>query len=325
MTRSIFAFILWSLFQASPASCQSDCEPQHFVWQQQPSSSKEPVSVTCSDSSQDFTWSIAAETHDWELPQSTLAAMPLDVRYETYYQLSLSRGTFAGLVNAAQETLALSDVDLVLVLVDFVRELPYLQTFGGEQSPETTMASGRGDCSDKSLLLATLLGELGIETNLVLDDVNQHAFLAFPAAEEGLHYVVETTNPRALIFEEKRLEEGQTVVALSPGAASSESQYDLLNEVLSWQAERTSAYGPWYIFGDCETRQRLLRMASLEARRDSVEHQIASVEKEIELLQRQLEPWYEEHISQVAAYNVFTEEINEIIRALNEWSESTED
>ena len=183
MVKKVVVLVLSGMFLVSTARSQSDCEPISFVWEH-PSSSKAPVKVKCSGSTRDFVWSIGTEPYDWELPESTLASMPLAVRYETFYQLSLSRGTFAGLVEEARQTLELSDVDVFLVLVDFVRELPYLQTFGGEQSPESTLALGRGDCSDKSLLLATLLGELGIETLLVLDDVNEHAFLAFPAEEE---------------------------------------------------------------------------------------------------------------------------------------------
>lgn len=324
MVNKVVVLVLSGMFLVSTARSQSDCEPISFVWEH-PSSSEAPVKVKCSDSTRDFVWSIGTEPHDWELPESTLASMPLAVRYETFYQLSLSRGTFAGLVEEAKQTLELSDVDVFLVLVDLVRELPYLQTFGGEQSPESTLALGRGDCSDKSLLLATLLGELGIETLLVLDDVNEHAFLAFPAEEEGVHFVVETTNPKALIFEEQRLSEGQTVVPLSPNETSLESQYDLLNLVLRWQAESVADHGPWYIYSNCEIRQRLLQMASLEARRDSVMHQIESVEQEIGVLQRQLDHWIEKHNAQVAAYNLLTEEIDDIIQSLNEWNESSED
>ena len=232
-----------------------------------------------------------------------------------FYQLSLSRGTFAGLVEEAKQTLELSDVDVFLVLVDLVRELPYLQTFGGEQSPESTLALGRGDCSDKSLLLATLLGELGIETLLVLDDVNEHAFL-----RSWVHFVVETTNPKALILTRDCLK--VKIVPLSPNETSLESQYDLLNLVLRWQAESVADHGPWYIYSNCEIRQRLLQMASLEARRDSVMHEIESVEQEIGVLHT---PWIEKHNAQVAAYNLLTEEIGDIIQSLNEWNESSED
>lgn len=324
MVNNVVALVFSGLFLASTARSQSDCEPISFVWENR-TSSKAPVNVKCSDSTRDFVWSITTDPHDWELPQSTLASMSLAVRYETFYQLSLSRGTFAGLVEEAKRTLELSDVDMILVLVDLVRELPYLQTFGGEQSPESTLALGRGDCSDKSLLLATLFGELGIETLLVLDDVNEHAFLAFPAAEEGVHFVVETTNTKALIFEEQRLAEGQIAVPLNPNETSSESQYELLNLVLRWQAQSVTNYGPWYIYGNCEIKQHLLQMASLEARRDSVKHQIETVEQEIGVLQRQLDPWIEKHDAQVAAYNLLTEEIGDIIQSLNEFNELTED
>ena len=54
-------------------------------------------------------------------------------------------------------------------------------------------------------------------------------------------------------------------------------------------------------------------------------HQIESVEQEIGVLQRQLDLWIEKHNAQVAAYNLLTEEIGDIIQSLNEWNESSED
>ena len=110
MVKKVVVLVLSGMFLVSTARSQSDCEPISFVWEH-PSSSKAPVKVKCSDSTRDFVWSIGTEPHDWELPESTLASMPLAVRYETFYQLSLSRGTFAGLVEEAKQTLELSDVE----------------------------------------------------------------------------------------------------------------------------------------------------------------------------------------------------------------------
>ena len=306
---------LVSLSLSLLANGQPACEVTAFAWTQGQATAK--TVVKCSDSNKDHEWSLSLEPQDWELSGSTLAGMPLGTRYETYYELALARGTFAGLVAQARQELELSDLDLVVLLVDLVREVPYSETFGGEQSPETTMAGGKGDCSDKSLLLATLLGEVGIETSLVLDEPNEHAFLAFPVSADS-YYKLETTNPNGIIFEEYSPSSEQVLVPLSPGAKVSERQFEILNDVLSWQWDMSAQYGSRFVFGDCQVRRSLEAMAVVQAQLDSIGRRINDLELAIQPLERQLTPLYEERNAEVDDYNTLTEKINELVDSLNE-------
>lgn len=315
MVRKVVFCGLVSLSWSLLASGQSVCGLTEFAWTQGQATSK--TVVRCSDSNKDHEWSLLLEPQDWELSESTLAGMALTSRYETYYELALARGTFAGLVAQARRELELSDLDLVVLLVDLVREIPYRESFGGEQSPETTMAGGKGDCSDKSLLLATLLGEVGIETRLVLDEPNEHAFLAFPVSADS-YYKLETTNPNAIIFEEYAPSAEQVLVPLSPGAKVSERQVQILNDVLAWQWDMSAQYGSRFVFGDCQVRRSLEAMAVLQAQLDSIGSRINDLELAIQPLERQLTPLYEERNAEVDDYNTLTEKINELVDSLNE-------
>ena len=321
MIKCFLIGCLVTCLHVSVATSQSLCDLTSFAWVHAPT--EQGTLVRCSDSNHDYEWSLFVEPYHWELPAASLNKMKLPIRYETFYQLSLSRGTFTSLLDQIREELSLSDKDLLLVLVDLVRELPYDETFGGEQSPETTLALGKGDCSDKSLLLATLFGELGIQTNLVLDEVNEHAFLAFPG-EEYLYYAIETTNPNGLVFEEKSLEEGQILVPLSPGEKTLDTQLDILNQVLTWQAEHSAMFGPAFVYGNCTIRQNLIRQSTLENQRDSLALSIMTIEDEVERIQGQLAPLIEEHVKKVEIYNSLTTEINDLINMINEWERSLE-
>ena len=301
------------------SKAQTRCEPIDFKWGHS-SQSTEPVLIRCSDSTHDYLLSISIDSQDWELSDGTLGAMGLDERYRSFFELSSNRGTLSEFVDQMRQELGLSDVDMFIMLVDMVRELPYVQTFGGEQSPETTLASGRGDCSDKSLLLATLLGEMGIESRLLLDNVNEHAFLAFPIDTNGAYYALETTDPYLPMFEEKNLEEGQNMVYLDLGDKASETQFDILNEALRWEAEKRSMYGEFgenYIYGDCQIRQGIEHLVQLQAQGEAVMGELETIEHEINLLYRQLDPWLEQHASKVETMNSISDEINQTIERLN--------
>ena len=315
MIKKIVFCGLVGLFLTQTTSGQSACELTSFAWTEGKATAT--TVVKCSDSDKDHEWTLSLAPQDWELSENTLAGMPLGTRYETYYELALARGTFAGLVAQARKELELSDLDLVVLLVDLVREVPYSETFGGEQSPETTMAGGKGDCSDKSLLLATLLGEVGIETRLVLDEPNEHAFLAFPVSADS-YYKLETTNPNAIIFEEYSPSSEQVLVPLSPGVKVTERQVEILNDVLSWQWDMSAQYGSRFVFGDCQVRRSLEAMAVLQAQLDSIGSRINDLELAIQPLERQLTPLYEERNAEVDDYNTLTEKINELVDSLND-------
>ena len=314
MRRYVFCGLV-SLCLSLLANGQPACGVTAFTWTQGQATAK--TVVKCSDSNQDHEWTLTLDSQDWELSVSILAGMPLATRYETYYELALARGTFESLVAQARQELELSDLDLVVLLVDLVREVPYSETFGGEQTPETTMAGGKGDCSDKSLLLATLLGEVGIETSLVLDESNEHAFLAFPASADS-YYKLETTNPNTIIFEEYAPSAEQVLVPLSPGAKVSERRVEILNEVLAWQWDKSAQYGSRFVFGDCQVRRSLEAMAVLQVQRDSVGSRINDLELAIQPLERQLTPLYDERNAEVDDYNSLTEKINELVDSLND-------
>lgn len=314
MIKKIVFCGLVGLFLTQTASGQSACGLTSFAWTEGKATAT--TVVKCSDSDKDHEWTLSLAPQDWELSENTLAGMPLGTRYETYYELALARGTFASLVAKARQELRLSDFDLVVLLVDLVRELPYNETFGGEQTPETTLAKGRGDCSDKSLLLATLLGEVGITTHLVLDELNEHAFLAFPRKDNSF-LKLETTNPNGVIFEEYGTMDGQVFVPLSPGAKVSERQVDVLNEVLAWQAEKTARYDSLYVFGDCSTRRSLEAMAVLQAQRDSMEGRINELDLEIQPVQKQLNLLIEERNAMVNEVNTLAKKFNILVDSLN--------
>ena len=298
------------------SQAQETCEPIDFKWAHS-SQSTEPVLIRCSDSSHDYLLSISIDSQDWELSDGTLGGMGLDERYRSFFELSSNRGTLSEFVDQMRQELGLSDVDMFIMLVDMVRELPYVQTFGGEQSPETTLALGQGDCSDKSLLLATLLGEMGIESRLLLDDVNEHAFLAFPIDTNGKYYALETTSPSLPMFEEKNLQEGQNMVYLDLGDKASETQFDILNEAIRWEAEKRSMYGKDYIYGNCQIRQVIEHLFQLRAHDDAVMSELEAIEHEINLLNRQLDPWLEQRASKVETINSIRDEINQNIERLN--------
>tara|TARA_B100000989_G_C19505224_1_gene456167 strand:- start:123 stop:1073 length:951 start_codon:yes stop_codon:yes gene_type:complete len=297
--------------QFSDLISQSMCDVTTFSWGK---ATANEVSVRCSDSTKDYEWSLFVQHHDWELSQKVLGQMTLRVRYETYYELSHSRGTFSDLIDQVREDLVLSDKDMVIVLVDFVRTLPYHLTIGGEQSPETTLARGKGDCSDKSLLLATLFGELGLTTHLVLDTLKEHAFIAFPLKDNGL-LAIETTNPSRLIFEERRLEDGQTMIKLEPGQKTLDTQFELLHSVLTWQNEQSTSMGPQYVYGNCEIRQNLKLAASLKNQINSSRDNYNMLLEEYNQLGQSLD-------SLSKNLNVLIEEYNQRQNSINEWEQS---
>ena len=165
--------------------------------------------------------------------------------------------------------------------------------------------------------MATLLGEVGIESSLVLDESNEHAFLAFPASADS-YYKLETTNPNTIIFEEYAPSAEQVLVPLNPGAKVSERRVEILNEVLAWQWDKSAQYGSRFVFGDCQVRRSLEAMAVLQVQRDSVGSRINDLELAIQPLERQLTPLYDERNAEVDDYNSLTEKINELVDSLND-------
>ena len=151
---------------------------------------------------------------------------------------------------------------------------------------------------------------------MVLDEADEHAFLAFPVAND-FYYKLETTDTQALIFEEYGREDGQILISLSPGVKTSEIQVDVLNEVLTWQAEKSAKYDSSYVWGDCETRRTLETVANLKAWRESVGSKIDSLELEIQPIERQLTPLYDERKAEVDIYNSLTEKIIALLDSLN--------
>lgn len=92
-----------------------------------------------------------------------------------------------------------SGFDIIQLMVAFIQSIPYDYAGGQVKNPLQTLSKGRGDCDDKSLLLAKLLGMAGFKSCLLAFPQNKHMALGLKIAESQYAYkdgfvFIETTD-----------------------------------------------------------------------------------------------------------------------------------
>jgi hypothetical protein len=92
-----------------------------------------------------------------------------------------------------------SGFDIIQLMVAFVQSIPYDYAGGQVKNPLQTLSKGRGDCDDKSLLLAKLLGMAGFKSCLLAFPQNKHMALGLKIVESQYAYkdgfvFIETTD-----------------------------------------------------------------------------------------------------------------------------------
>lgn len=128
-----------------------------------------------------------------------------------YYSFVLSAPGRATIHELAEQLVSdtMTQTERILSALTFVQSLPYTKdqaSKGAEEYvryPLETLADGTGDCEDKSMLLAALFAELGVDYVLLAipdhlavgvccDDVEEGQYFVFG---DKRYYYLETTNP----------------------------------------------------------------------------------------------------------------------------------
>lgn len=150
----------------------------------------------------------------------------LEERYQKLLFDQSDKNLISDLIYIFNEFSQKSGYDMIQLIVSFVQNIPYDNHATEVKKPLQTLMMNTGDCDDKSLLLAKILGNMGYKSCLFAYPLNEHMALGLKIKETELGYkdgyvFIETTNlfpigaiPELFNYQENKNHEIPTVIEL---------------------------------------------------------------------------------------------------------------
>ena len=227
-----------------------------------------------------------------------------------------------------------TDFDLVQVLVSFVQGIPYEEA-GPQKYPLETLSLNKGDCSDKSILLAKLLSMAGYDACLFIYEEAKHMAVGLKVDQAPKPYYhdyiyIESTGYHPIGDIPAQFAGGITIKEDPIVVLLDQGQYAIygFSELTQLYDEVQEYYGPGYFNTTIEgkriteeitsRRKTLDSLTSLNEEKENKINDLMAEYNRLDCSQAKSEAIYEECQVIVEASNDIRMEYNDIIKQQNE-------
>ena len=252
-------------------------------------------------------------------------------QYDTFVYDSYDEDVLNTIVNAISESPGRKDYDLAQLLVAFVQSIPYDHYAKEAKFTVETLFNKKGDCDDKSILLAKLLSHAGYQTCLFIYEEGQHMAVGLKVDEntdaykDGYIYIEATGNNPIGNIPEKfadnvdiRNEEPKIIEVDIANSSHGISGYDELKDFYSLIKEK---YGKGYFNTTVEGRIIYEKITNLNFELSDIESTTNALENEINTKRNSLDNTNTDEVAQfnelVAQYNRLTSDYSNKIVSVN--------
>ena len=233
-----------------------------------------------------------------QLPKTVLVSEGEELSAKKFYSIFLQdtndEPILMDIIDQINNRSVGADFDLVQLIVNFVQSIPYEEA-GAQKYPIETLYLNKGDCSDKSILLAKLLSMAGFKTCLFEFNNAKHMAVGIAVDDKSLAYragyiYIESTgyNPIGEIPKEFvggiKINEEPVIVEIN----DSESPIGNFNELLKMYKEVEIKYGKNYFNTNKSGKIILEKIKNLDKKLLSIKNLLSKKENEINQLDQKL-------------------------------------
>ena len=205
---------------------------------------------------------------------------------EVIYALLLKERRHNDLIYSIMEALRMTSdeygLNEVQLAVDFIQSIHYDEFATVDKYPVETLLLGKGDCSDKSLLLGQILELMGYSCSLLLYSEVEHMALGLAVDEvrEGVDLVganvvyVESTTPHPIgrfPEDESEVNAYSNPISISVGLGGGDKPMSGFLSYLAKVDAMSLAFGEDYIYSASKKRIWLRRIAIARGEKDQAE------------------------------------------------------